>query len=188
MPPISGRTPNEVHNQNPARGHVHHIRCDGDAGEAMRFLGCWLDSVCVSLVMKKLIALSFIVCALAVSAGTTNLHSVTFGWRWIPNTIVDLGGLSTNDYLTNISFKLYYTTNVTQPMSIWKVATNWPAAPLLSQGPLGSMWTSSVTVDGFTRFYALTAFSSVASEGESPFSNTALQLAPLPSGTLEILR
>lgn len=138
--------------------------------------------------MKKLIALSVLIVALSLNAGTTNVHSVTFGWRWIPAT-VDFGGLSTNDYLTNIAFRLYTTTNITQPTTLWRVVTNWPGAPLLSQGPLGSMWTQSLSADGFTRFYALTATSTAAPEsGESPFSGVAFQLAPLPSGTLEILR
>lgn len=138
--------------------------------------------------MKRLIILStLLVCGWAHAAGA-NTNRVSLGFTWVP-LVSDMAGLSTNEYLTNITFRVYSTTNVALPLANWTQLAEWPAVNFLSQGPCGALWISQVTVDGASRFYVARSFSSKASgDGLSPFSNTDFQLALPPSGTIQILK
>jgi hypothetical protein len=130
-----------------------------------------------------LVILTLCASAFCASAQTTNLNVL---WKWSPD-LASLGGLSTNDYMTNLVFTLYSSTNATVPLTNWIVVTNWPAVPFLAQGPPGTMWTNRIAWDQQTRFYVMKAKEVLGGE-ESPFSNQAMKLAPLLPGVLGISR
>lgn len=59
--------------------------------------------------------------------------AVTVTWTWQP-TPEEMGGLSTNDYCTNVWFQLLSCTNVTMPMTNWTIVLdNIPSAPWKTQ-------------------------------------------------------
>lgn len=136
--------------------------------------------------MKKLLCLLPLFALPLYAAGTTT--NVTFYFRW-PGP-VDLGGLSTNDYMTNITFRLYSSTNASTPINQWQLYSAWQGSAFILQGPFNSQWSNTIPVE-FTgaRFFALKAYSPKASGGgESPFSAVDFILAPLPTGTIDNLK
>lgn len=127
----------------------------------------------------KLWPLAFLVCATSFAAGTNNAP-VKFTWTWAPNPL-DLGGLSTNDYMTNIAFRLFSSTNINVPLTNWPKVAEWPATNYTD-----GHWTNSVVMDAAVRFYVMKAWSGKAGgTGESPFSNLDFELADLSAGTLD---
>lgn len=114
---------------------------------------------------------------------------VWLGWNWNPS-VTDMGGLSTNDYVTNFTFRVYSSTNLTVPLTNWTMTAEWPVSQFLAQGPLGSTWTNSLVTMPGTRFYVMRTYCNKASEGErlSPFSNVEFLLAQPQAGILQGIR
>lgn len=133
--------------------------------------------------MKKTILTSSLLIGLSLFGGSPAPQPLSFTWQWNPNP-ADLGGLSTNDYLTNISFTLWTTTNVTLPVTSWSSATNWQASSTPNDGT--GNWTGVATIDGQTRFYLLTV--NALGGGQSPFSNQANWVAKPLAGLLKSVK
>jgi hypothetical protein len=133
--------------------------------------------------MKKLSLLIVSLFALIALGGSVAPQQITFSWTWKPDPN-DLGGLSTSDYYTNITFNLWTSTNVTTPTANWVLATNWPASPLTVDS--AGNWTASANLDGQTRFYLLTV--NALGGGQSPFSNLASWVAKPPPGLLKSVK
>src|SRR5512147_649320 len=125
------------------------------------------------LLLTLLIAASFLCASRSEAATITNV----FSFQWQPTPVL-MGGLSTNDYFTNVVFRLYGTTNVALPVSNWPLQTTLPAQPFLTQGPPGTDWTYPFVRPSGTMFFVMTAYVAKAAPGgdESPFSNTDFQL------------
>lgn len=87
---------------------------------------------------------------------------VKLNWEWFPSP-QEMGGLSTNDYATNVWFQLWTTTNVTLPLTNWTmIADNIPAYPYSTQ------YTASASIDAAPHFYV--AYT-VTARDRSPPSN-----------------
>ncbi len=127
--------------------------------------------------MKRIAALLSI-CAIAALAAIPFPPKVSVVWKWSPNP-ADFGGLTTNDYYTNILFILYSSPNCTIPTNLWPVTTNWQASTFPSTD--GVNWTNSVNIDGATRFYMISVAN--GNGGASPFSSVAPWLPTPPPGT-----
>ncbi len=116
--------------------------------------------------------------------GLTALSAVPTGtprqvtWFWMPNTN-DFGGMTTNQYFTNIVFRLYSVADCTVPTNQWPVIASWLAAGFPAYD---GNWTNYVNADGLTRFYLLTAG---GVSGQSPFSNLAVWVPIPPSGIIK---
>lgn len=135
--------------------------------------------------MKKLLLLPFLCLSLHAAGPTTN--NVTFYFHWFGPQ--DYAGLTTNDFFSQVTFRVYSSTNVSLPMNQWPLYATWAGLPFLNQGPVGTQWTNQIAVT-FTsaRFFAFTVFHPKAAGGESPFSNLDYLLAPLPPGMLDQLK
>lgn len=93
-------------------------------------------------------------------------QGVTLVWTWAPSTN-EMGGLSTNDYATNVWFQLVATTNITMPMTNWTVVIDHvPASPWQTQynAQIG------LPSNGAPQFYA---GRTMTLRDVSPFSNVA---------------
>lgn len=137
--------------------------------------------------MKRILCFLTLFGLTCFGAGATTTN-VTFAFRW-PGPI-DYAGLSQSDFMTNITFRIYSSTNASTPINQWVLYSTWQGALFNTQGPPGSTWTNTIPVD-FTgaRFFALKAYSpNAAGGGESPFSNVALILAPLTPGIIDQLK
>lgn len=130
--------------------------------------------------MRNALLISLI--SLTAFATPPQPRSVPLAWTWTVNP-ADLGGMSTNDYLTNIVFSLYSVTNCTIPTNQWPVVTNWQAStfPVAADGG----WTNVVVVDTSTRFYLLSVGG--VNGSTSPFSNLAVLVATPQSGIIRRL-
>jgi hypothetical protein len=127
--------------------------------------------------MRKITALvSLIALAALAVVPTTSPKLVTFQWKPDPAAF---GGLSTNDYYTNILFRVLSVTNCTIPTNLWPVTTQWVASTFPSTD--GVNWTNTVVADEVTRFYLI----QVANQngGFSPFSSVALWVPTPQPGT-----
>jgi outer membrane scaffolding protein for murein synthesis (MipA/OmpV family) len=121
--------------------------------------------------VKRLLFILILALALRLGAApaTTN-NTVTLGWSWsIPYT----GGLIANDFLTNVNFQVYSSTNI--------ATTNWvPYALLTSTNyifvPPDQFSATVPATNAFLFFVATTK----TGGGESPFSNSLLLLPVLP--------
>src|SRR4051812_11034877 len=103
--------------------------------------------------MKKLSAfvlIALVALSLWAAAPATSPKLVTFKWQLNP---ADLGGMTTNQYLTNITFSLLSVTDCTIPTNQWPVITNWLASTFPSAD--GANWTNAVITDGATRFFLI---------------------------------
>jgi hypothetical protein len=104
-------------------------------------------------------------------------QTVALAWTWGPN-IADMGGLSTNDYVTNVSFKIFTTTDATAPTNLWTIATNVPATSFWTNDANVLQYTVTLACDTATRFYAAVTSDARA---DSNFSQVAAYLAaPFP--------
>jgi|SRR5579872_528532 len=128
--------------------------------------------------MKRAIV-TFLVSALAVS-----LSAAATLYFFLPVNPASFGGLSTNDYLTNVTLVLYSSTNAATPMTNWQAVAAWPASQFLTQGPAGSWWTSAVPSSATAAFYSLQ--STNGSGASSPFSYPAVWLPSSPAGVIKI--
>jgi hypothetical protein len=108
--------------------------------------------------MKKLILLFVLCCPLTRAALRTN---VTLVWDY-----------PAAELSPDLTFKLYYTTNVALPTASWSLYTNVVGTNLHLDVPITSQ----------ARWFTLTASNVI---GEGDFSNAALT-APPRSGTLRI--
>jgi hypothetical protein len=116
----------------------------------------------------------------AAAAGAPTNITVTVYWAW-PAT--NTYGLSPSDYATNVTFNLFASADVTQPLANWTSVTNWPATLFTNQGPIGVTWSNRVPVDASFQFFVMTAGTG---RGVSPFSNVAAWLPAPPAGTIGI--
>jgi hypothetical protein len=131
--------------------------------------------------MKRLlIGLSAIALAIIIHAAPPPTQAVAT-FSFFPDTN-DMAGLSTNDYITNITVVFFSTKNVNQPTNQWPVIASTPLTPLLLQGPVGTLWTYEFPMDGKSAFYALVMTN--LNGGASPFSNLAPGLTGPNSGIL----
>lgn len=136
--------------------------------------------------MKRLLCLLPLI-AMPLHAAFPAVTNVTFYFHW-PGP-ADYAGLSQADFMTNITFRVYSTTNVNTAMPQWTLYSTWQGALFNFQGPPGSQWSNTIPVDFVgARFFSLKAYSPKAAGGESPFSNVDFILAPLPTGTLDSLK
>lgn len=124
--------------------------------------------------MKRLLLL--LPFTLLAASPVTAPKQVTFKWSLNP---ADLGGLSTNDYYTNIVFQLYSVTNCAIPTNQWPIVAAWSASSFPS--PDGVNWTNAVTIDGNTRFYLIQAVN--LNGGFGPFSSVSVWVPTPPVGT-----
>ena len=108
-------------------------------------------------------------------------NKVTLCFTWLPDN-TQMAGLSTNDYCTNITVVFYSTVNVNIPTNNWPIIGSVPVTNLLSQGPVGTVWTNQSVSDGNSRFYAFTLTNN--NGGAAPFSNLAPGLVSPTSGAL----
>lgn len=99
-------------------------------------------------------------------------------WYEAPNTNF-MGGLSTNDFWTNVTFVAVSSTNVTVPLTNWLIYGQWPATNVL--GFPGPYWTQYIAADVPFRAFALQAVSTTTN---SPFSDVAVAVWSLPQGHL----
>jgi len=129
--------------------------------------------------MKKYLALIGMVAFVGLAAGTASNRTLQF--KWAPNP-VDLGGMSTNDYCTNITIVAFSVTDCTVPTNLWPAVASWPATYFLNQGPPGSQWAAVVQTDQSVRFYMLAATN--GSGVASPFSNAATWVPAPPAGVV----
>lgn len=135
--------------------------------------------------MKKLLLFPLLCLSLCAAPISTN---VTFYFHWPGPS--DFAGMTTNDYMTNIMFYIYSTTNTANPVTTWPLYSTWQGTMFLVQGPIGSQWTNTIPVD-FTgaRFFSMRAYSPrAAGGGYSPFSAVDFILAPLVTGTIDSLK
>ena len=126
--------------------------------------------------MNRLISLLLALTVSAFAAGVnTNAPTVVLKWNWAPRP-QDLGGMSTNDYLTNLTFAIYSTPNCTVALTNWPMLTN--VAALVAQ--VGTTnFELAIPIDGQTRFYVGKA--KARTQGESDFSGVAVWVpAPPP--------
>lgn len=127
--------------------------------------------------MKRATAILFVALAVAIAplrlsgAGTGSTNAtLVLQWSWI---LGDQGGLSTNDYLTNIAFRVYCAPNIASPN--WALYTNFYSTNYTFTAP--SNFTATVSVSNSLLFFTATT---VTIGGESPFSNR-LPILPAPS-------
>lgn len=108
-----------------------------------------------------------------ISPATNGPIKVVFSW--FPDPAL-MGGMSTNDYMTNIvGFRIWSTPTLVP--QVWTIVTNLPPAIGTNSWVLPS--------NTNTTFYAATT---VGVSGESPFSNTAVWIALPGGGTLNIFK
>lgn len=128
--------------------------------------------------MKTLAFLLSLIPTLAFAAGPNSPATngpIKVVFTWFPDP-AQMGGMSTNDYMTNIvGFKIWSTPTLTP--QVWTVVTNLPAA-------IGTN-TCLLASNTNTTFYAATT---VGVSGESPFSNTSVWIALPGGGTLNIFK
>lgn len=129
--------------------------------------------------MKTLNTLTL--CLLLLSPKAFSAVTLQAIFKWAPDSN-QLAGLTVADYMTNITFWVYGSTNVALPLTSWVFVTNWQGAPFLSQGPAGSWWTNSIGSDGNARFYTVLVKNN--NGGASPFSNLAPWLTDPLTGFL----
>lgn len=122
--------------------------------------------------MKKylLTLVASVIGLISFAAGGPQLQNLFVLFYW-PLDPTDLGGLSTNDYMTNIVFNLYSSTNVSAPVQTWPLLLSVPGQSYLPQGLPGSTWSNAINVDSYPRFYVLQV--SNQNGGVSPFSQVA---------------
>lgn len=122
----------------------------------------------------------FVLLLLSVGLATAPLAAtpkpITFKFSVNP---ADLGGMSTNDYYTNIAFNVLSVTNCTIPTNQWPVVTNYLASSFPS--PDGVNWSNTIVIDGNTRFYLIQAVN--LNGGSGPFSSVATWVPSPPAGT-----
>jgi hypothetical protein len=127
---------------------------------------------------KALVTLAISALAVIISAGAT------LYFRFQPGSAGELGGLSTNDWLTNITLNVSFSTNVAIPITNWPVVASYPAAQFLTQGPAGSWWTSSIPSAASAGFYTIQPTNGNGTIG--PFSYPGVWLPTLPGGFIKI--
>jgi len=75
----------------------------------------------------------------------------TIWWkRFFDNS--QFGGMTTNQFSTNVNFQVLSVTDCTIPTNSWPVLTNYQASTFLS---FNGFWTNTVVADGATRFYLM---------------------------------
>lgn len=127
--------------------------------------------------MKKLISFLSLAALMGFAASPViTSKQVTFKWSVDP---ADLGGMTTNQYYTNIVFNLLSVTNCAIPTNQWPVVAAYPASSFPS--PDGVNWTNTITIDGFTRFYLIQV--SNQNGGLAPFSSVATWVPSPQAGT-----
>jgi len=127
--------------------------------------------------LKKLILSIWLVGAVALAVVPVTTPKIV-SFQWSPNA-ADFGGLSTNEYYTNIFVRLLGVTNCTIPTDLWPVTTQWQASTFPSVD--GVHWTNQVVNDGVTRFYLVSVAN--GNGGASPFSSVAPWVPVPPPGT-----
>lgn len=102
--------------------------------------------------------------ATGLAAGTN--ESVTLAWTWAPSP-GELGGLSTNDYVTNVWFQVLSSTNINTPQNNWTVVLDNVKAT-----PWSTQYVATVTLTNSTgpQFFA---GRTLTLRDISPFSNIA---------------
>ena len=127
--------------------------------------------------MKRLSSLALVLVALTVLAVAPTVTPKEVSFQWRPNPL-DLGGMTTNQYYTNIVFNVLSVTDCTIATNLWPIVTNWTASTFPSVD--GVNWTNTVTIDGATRFYLIQA--SNKNGGSAPFSSVATWVPSPPQG------
>jgi hypothetical protein len=97
-----------------------------------------------------------------------------------------MGGLSTNDYCTNLVLVIVSVKNITVPTNLWPVVQVTPVTQLLPQGPPPTWWTNTLAIDNSTRFYSgyVTNYNNEA----GPFFPVWTYLHGGPNGSLTVKR
>jgi hypothetical protein len=97
-----------------------------------------------------------------------------------------MGGMSTNDYCTNLVLVIYSSKNITTPTNLWPVVQVTPCSQLLPQGLPPTPWTNALAIDNSTRFYSaqVTNYNNEA----GPFFPVWVYLRGGPNGTLTVRR
>jgi hypothetical protein len=124
--------------------------------------------------------LALIMFALSVKAATL----------WIYMSPLDpavMGGMTTNDYLTNYSIRIFTQTNITIPPTNYILYTNYVPNIFLSQGPPGTVWSNTVPTPTNTCFF-ISQCTNVSNGGAGPFSHPFPFLPVGPSGGFSLTR
>ena len=108
--------------------------------------------------------------------------TVLMNWHPDPN---QMGGLSTNDYLTNIVFVIRSSTDIRTTPTTWQVLTNSEASTYTAQILAGAPIAITVNIDSITRFYVANATSK--NGGVGPFSNVGVWVPGPPGGAISIV-
>lgn len=118
-------------------------------------------------------------CLLVLLAGPARAAQtnawIDLGWKWFPTN--SLGGLSMADYLTNVTFQIYASTNLA-------FTEYTPYATLYSTNITYTAPSNFVaTVPGTTNQFLFFTATVVTAGGESPFSNLVPILPIQPPGS-----
>lgn len=100
-------------------------------------------------------------------------------WWYAPPNTNFMGGLSTNDFFTNVTWVAVSTTNVTIPYTNWPVYFSLPATAF--PGYPGPYWTQYIVVDMPFRAFVVYPITGVTN---GPPSNVAVAVWSLPQGHL----
>lgn len=130
----------------------------------------------IAVIAVAFVAATLIVVAVFAASPVTTSKSITFKWSPDP---ADLGGMTTNDYYTNIVFNLLSVTNCAIPTNQWPVVATFLASSFPS--PDGVNWSNNFTIDGFTRFYLIQAAN--LNGGSGPFSSVFAWVPSPHAGT-----
>jgi len=109
----------------------------------------------------------------ALAAGVNENKTITLGWDYNPEAR-ELGGMSVADYMTNITFRIYSSTNCQIPLTNWTITATVAGTNRIAVVPIGDE----------TRFFYCTTYNGRL---ESNPSNVAQWLARPSSGTLSVL-
>jgi len=125
--------------------------------------------------MKKLFILLLSALAIAFVPGPPTAKTIWWQWNF-DNTM--FGGMTTNQFSTNVFFQVRSVTDCTIPTNSWPVTTNYQASTFLSYN---GWWTNKVTADGSTRFYLMSVG---VANGTSPFSDLFVWVPIQPPGIM----
>lgn len=127
--------------------------------------------------MKKLLFLFALIPVLTFGSPASTNSTITLVWDWpIPMT----GGLSTTDFLTNVVFQLYSSSNLGTPSTNWQAFTVFTSTNWTFNGT--QTFTGNIPATNSFLFFGLTA---KTTGGESPFSNVLLILPVQGGGVLK---
>jgi hypothetical protein len=142
-----------------------------------QFYRCPLCGCCYSRA-RVLLLIGLLLC-LAPHSHAANTNTITLQMSLTLDSST-FGGLSTNDYLTNITILIYSSPDCTVPTNQWPIVAVYPASQFLNQGLPPVYWTNQLAVDGATRFYLMQSTNGNGAFG--PFSRVVPFFWSSPSG------